>query len=559
MIFINEISPPRKLPGLSSLVIKFDYNKLFVDIMHQIELSVYDKKSQTWEIPLTSLHTAVDLFSQYDDIDLQLLEEQEEKEDIKFQLSNYKTKPFKYQEDGIQYALNHNKFLLLDVPGLGKTLQTIYAAQEIRARFGIEHCLVICGINALKTNWEKEINKHSDYSCKILGKRISKKGKVTFGGIKERLEDLRNPIEEFFVITNIETLRNDDVIKELNSGINKFDMILFDELHCAKSSQSQQGKNLLKLKCGKYRIGMTGTVLLNSPLDAFVPLKFIGVDNSTLTNFKYYYCQFGGQFNNILVGFKNTKILKDQLEKYSLRRTKELLDLPEKTVIDQYIDMNDDQKKFYENIKNGIISQVDKVKITQASLLAMVTRLRQATACPQILTSENISSAKLDQAVELSEQIIEGGNKVVIFSTFKESANQLFERLRQYNPLLCTGDVDDDLINRNIELFQNNDENKIFIATWQKMGTGVTLTAASYAIFIDTPWTAGVYEQAQDRIHRIGSKKPVFIYNLIATDTIDERVLELVNDKAALSDYIVDNIITEKGLNSLRKYIEELN
>ena len=97
------------------------------------------------------------------------------------------------------------------------------------------------------------------------------------------------------------------------------------------------------------------------------------------------------------------------------------------------------------------------------------------------------------------------------------------------------------------------------LATWQKVGTGITLTAASYAIFLDTPWNNAIFCQAQDRIHRIGSKKPVFIYNLVCKDTIDERVLELVESKGAISDYVVDDIITESAINSLKKYIEDLS
>jgi SNF2 family DNA or RNA helicase len=98
----------------------------------------------------------------------------------------------------------------------------------------------------------------------------------------------------------------------------------------------------------------------------------------------------------------------------------------------------------------------------------------------------------------------------------------------------------------------------VFLGTWSKCGTGITLTAASYMIFLDTPWTDAVWTQAQDRIYRIGSKNPVFIYNLIARGTVDERVLEIVTDKKHIASYVVDDEITDAGIESLRKYIEEL-
>ena len=220
--------------------------------------------------------------------------------------------------------------------------------------------------------------------------------------------------------------------------------------------------------------------------------------------------------------------------------------------------MQDDQLLFYRNVVEGIRDQVDKVNLNTTNLLSLVIRLRQATACPSILTSENISSAKIDRAIDLVNEIVENGNKVVIFSTFKETVNVLSNRLSKYKPLICTGDIDQVIIDNSINNFQNNDDYKLLIATWQKMGTGITLNAASYAIFIDMPWTAAETEQVEDRIHRIGSKKPVFIYRLVCPNSIDERVLELNKDKEAMGDYIVDNKITESSINSLRKYIEEL-
>lgn len=556
MIHIIE-RPTSKVPGITSIFISFDYKPEIVADIKSLPCFNFSKRTKLWEVPIRYLSNVLDMLCIYDDITLDLCDINIS-EDIKYPLMNYKTKPFPYQEEGIQFGLNHDKWLLLDVPGLGKTLQLIYLAQELKEKRDLEHCLVICGINTLKTNWEKEIHKHSDLSCTILGKSVSKKGKVRFGGVAKRLEHLSNPIDEFFVITNIETIRDNKIVKAILNGPNKFDMIVLDEAHVCKNSTSQQGENLLKLNKATYRIPATGTLLLNQPLDTFVPLKWIDADRSTKTNFESYYCVKGGQFGNELVGYRNLDTLKDQLELYSLRRHKDLLDLPPKTVIEEFVDMNDDHKRFYEDVTEGILDEVDKVKLNPDIVLGMVLRLRQATACPSILTSSNISASKIDRACELCDQIIGDGNKVVIFSTFKQTVTELERRLLKYNPLIGTGDLPDNIISDNIDKFQNNDENKVFIGTWQKCGTGFTLNKASYLIFIDTPWTDGAFQQASDRIHRIGSKNPVFIYVLVCTDSIDEKVLEIVNDKAALADFIVDDQITAKSLASLQKYIEDL-
>lgn len=557
MILIEE-RKPNKIPGLTSLFVKFNYNQEVVSLIKECLPVNYDKKTHTWEIPITRLAKFVNQVSKYDEVELHLLKEQicTPKESV--ELSQYKTKLYDYQKEGIQYGLNHDKWILLDSPGLGKSIQCIYLASELKKRNNIQHCLIICGINTLKTNWEKEIKKHSDLSCTILGKKVTSTGRVHYGSVADRLNQLKSPIEEFFVITNVETLRSKEITKELQSGINKFDMIVVDEAHKCKEPTAQQTQNLLKLTNAQYKVALTGTVILNSPLDVFVPLKWTENDHSTYTNFKQQYCQFGGYFSNEIVGYKNLDYLKAQLDTCSLRRTKELLDLPPKNIIDEVLDMTSEQQLFYDNIVNGIVEQVNKVKLTMTNLLAMTTRLRQATVCPSILTTDNIPSAKINRCCELVEEITSNANKVVVFSAFKEPLNQLNELLKKYNPLLCTGDVPDSIISNNIDEFQNNDINKVILCTHSKMGTGVTLTAASYAIFLDLCWTAGLTEQCEDRIHRIGSKNPVFIYRLHCNDTFDLRVKEIVENKEAIGNYIVDNIQDTKTMDVLKRLLLDL-
>lgn len=548
-----------KIPGNTSFFVDFKYDKEIIDIIKKLHVANFDKKTSLWEIPLTSLATFVNLAIIRDDIEIHLLEDKKQAEiPAEIKLPKFKTKPFDYQLDGIKYGLTHDAWLLLDEPGLGKTLQILYIAQELKKREKLKHCFIICGVNTLKTNWEKEILKHTNLDCRILGKKVTRTGNVTFGSVQDRADELLKPIKEFFVITNIETLRDERIMKALKKNVNEFDMVVIDEVHCIKNPNAQQSKNLLKFNSAKYKIALTGTLLLNNPLDAYIPLKWIKKERSTYSNYRYYYCNYGGLFGTDFLGYRNIPTLQQQLSECSLRRKKDLLDLPEKTVVKEYVDMGDVQQKFYNNIKNGIKDQVDKVKLSAANTLAMVARLRQATALPSILTTENISSAKVDRCCDLVEQIVSSGNKVVIFSTYKDTANELMNKLSTYKPLLATGDVKDDIISKNIDKFQNSDENKVFIATWQKCGTGITLTRASYAIFIDTPWTAGVLEQCEDRVHRIGSKEPVFIYHLITKDTIDERVNEIVEDKGIISDYVLDNEVSPQLFERLKSIIQDL-
>lgn len=248
MIHIVE-APTRKLPGLSSLFITFDFNRQVVDEIKLLPTRIFDENKRDWEIPTANLSQILDALTNLDDIDLQLMHTIEA-ENIEYELSAYQTQLYDHQVDGIQFGLNHDRWLLLDAPGLGKTLQLTYLAKELKERENIQHCLIICGLNTLKMNWKLEIEKHSDLTCRILGQRYNRKGRLVVDGIAKRLEQLNNPIDEFFVIINVESLRSDSIIDAILHGPNKFDMIVFDEIHTCFTYDTLISTNLGYLKIG---------------------------------------------------------------------------------------------------------------------------------------------------------------------------------------------------------------------------------------------------------------------------------------------------------------------
>lgn len=560
MIWIKE-RPTEKLSGLTSLFVSFDYDERIVSLIKlNVDIYNYNKKTKEWEIPINKLAYLIDNLSILNDIKLTIYKLLKPTENlVSLRENNYKLKPYKHQEEAIKFGLTHDKWLLLDDMGLGKTASIIHIAEELKYQGKIKHCLIICGIATLRGNWKKEIKLHSDESFIVIGEKINKNGSLNYTTIKDRIDQMINIIDEFFIIVNVETLRADDFVEAINNGINDVDMIVVDEVHKCANKQSQQGSNLLKLKA-KYKIAATGTLLTNAPVNAYLPLKWLDIDKSNLTNYKRQYCEFGGFGGHEIIRYKNLDILKEEIEANSLRRTKEavLKDLPEKTIIREIVTLSDEHRKFYHEVKSGVKSECNKINLNTTNLLALVTRLRQATACPQILTTNNIKSSKLERCVELADNLISRGEKVVIFSTFKESVKYLSELLKEYNPLICTGDSKQQEIDEAVDIFQKDPAKKLIIATHQKMGTGVTLNAASYMIFIDTPFTAAQFSQACDRIYRIGTKRPVFIYNLICENTVDERVAQIVDKKQAMSDYIIDDKLDNQTLNILKDYVLDL-
>lgn len=189
------------------------------------------------------------------------------------EIERFHFKPFPHQVEAINYGLNpnHKKWLNLSSMGLGKTLELIGLAETLKRRGQIDHCLVICGVDSLRQNWKREIQKFSTETVLVLGEKVSKKGRISYETLPVRAKILKEPISEFFVVVNAATLRSDDVIEAFQKSKNKFGMIAVDEAHRFATKTSQQGSNLLKLKA-EYQIAATGTLLINSPISCYMPL-----------------------------------------------------------------------------------------------------------------------------------------------------------------------------------------------------------------------------------------------------------------------------------------------
>lgn len=554
MIKIYEISPPQKISGLSSLIVQFDYNEFIVDSIKTIPTAHYHKKEKVWELPVCYLGRLLDSLTFLDEIQLKLLDTPESGEfhfNKNFNLEplteiekvSFKMKPFDHQLEAINFGLNKEKWLLLDSMGLGKTNSIIWLAETLKRRGIIDHCFIICGVNSLKQNWKKEIQKFSTESAVVLGEYTTRTGTTRYRSMDKRAQQLKDPIEEFFVITNLESLRDDRIIEAFKKSANKFGMIAFDEAHKAATKTSQQGTNLLKLEA-PFKIAATGTLITNNPLSAYVPLSWTGNDQATLSNYKSQYCNFGGFADKQVIGFKNLDVLQEEIKQCSLRRTLDQVrsDMPPKTVTLELLEPEEDQRKFYEAIKEGVKEEADKIELKTSSLLALTTRLRQASACPSILTTQPVSSCKVDRCVELIQELTSQGEKVVVLSVFKETLNELAAKLGEFRFSINTGDVPDAVVASNVSRFQDDPREQVFIGTWGKVGTGWTLNSSSYLICLDTPYTAAMFDQGTDRIWRVNNTRPAFITVLMCKDTIDERVQQIIETKKELGDYLVDGV-----------------
>lgn len=575
MVNINIAQPvklkPTSLSKLSAFV-SFDYDAELVSIVKELGTRVYLPDEKCWEIPESAVPMLMQKLKKYD-VTLTGIMHHEEQMKINLPAGfTFTTKPYQHQLEGLMYGLENESFLLGDSQGLGKTKQIIDIALCRKVTEGMKHCLIICGINGTKYNWADEIKIHSSEDSWVLGTRYTKRAPVKMieGGTKEKLEDLQNIPSQFFWITNIETLRG-GAYKEGKAKNSKYrfpiaeriqeliddgtiGMIAFDEAHKAKNPDSQQGRALLSIKA-KHPIPMSGTFVLNNPLDLYLPLYWAGFEDHSFYQYKNHYCVMGGFNNKEVVGYKNLDELRTIMSKAMLRRTKDdVLDLPPKVHSIEYVDLTSEQKKLYKEVKDQIVDSIDKIRMHPDPLSEML-RLRQVTGAPEILSSSITQSAKLDRLVEMVEEITSIGEKAIIFSQWSTMTDIIRGRLKEYNPAYITGEVKSEVRMEEVKKFQNDDSCKVIIGTVGAMGTGLTLTAASTVIFVDEPWNRGLKDQAEDRAHRIGTRGTVRVVTLIAKDTIDEGIYNLVQKKGRMADFLIDGKVDNRNVDAALEYL----
>lgn len=562
MIKVEARKPRRLYKEEQSLFISFPYSLHRLQLVKSLPVRYYNPDTKEWEVPARDINLVINTFKN-EKLEIKANTKPSKQPDVTDVSDlHLKTKPFKHQVEGILHGLRTDKFLLADEQGLGKTKQAIDIAVNRKMKEGFKHALIVCGVNSLKWNWANEIKLHSNESVHILGTRVNTRGKVRDGSLKDRLEDLQNGRDEFFLITNIESLRKPQQKKRVNGKmqdvklsetqktqlaiINEIEkmtkdgtigIVIFDEIHKAKNAQSQQGKAIHHLK-SPYKVALTGTPLMNNPIDLYNILKWLDAERGSFYGFRNRYCIMGGYGGYEIVGYKNLKELQTRLDNVMLRRKKEdVLDLPPKLRQTEYVEMTAKQRQIYTDVLRGVRENLANIKLSP-NPLAQLVRLRQATSHTGIISDAVQESAKFDRMKEIVEELVDSNQKAIVFSNWTEVTDRALKELQDYNPAYITGDVKDR--QSQVEKFQNDDSCKVIIGTIPAMGTGLTLTAASTVIFLDKPWNPANTVQAEDRAHRIGTTGTVNVITLVCKDTIDERIEEIIYEKSELSEGLVE-------------------
>lgn len=481
---------------------------------------------------------------------------------------------YPHQIDFLKFAKSKERrgFILADDPGLGKTLEVMNLALYHREIYHYRHCLVLCCVNSAKFSWKEDIETHTNGTefAYILGTRKKRNGKYSYGGGKEKLEDLESghmfgntdaPALPYFIILNIEALRTrsgklytitNQIIKMIQND--DIGMIAIDEIHKNASPKSIQGKRLMEIKkktgIAAEWIPMTGTPIVNKPTDVYIPLKLIdGHNYKDYWTWCQHFCLYGGYGDHEILGYRNIHQLKEMLQSHMLRRRKEdVLDLPDKIYFTEYVENTPAQQALYANATKELMSRRGEIVQSVNPMVQMVV-LRQVNGSPELVDVDIVvdnnylsKNAKLTRTLELISDIVSRGEKVVVFSNWVAPLKTLYRFVAaKYKTCCFTGTMSETERQKHKHVFLNNPEYKVMLGTIGALGTNHTLTSANNVIFYDDPWNPATKEQAEDRVHRIGTTKSVNVYTLITKDTIDEVVNNILKTKKDISSYIVDN------------------
>lgn len=422
---------------------------------------------------------------------------------------------YNFQNEGIkkivaELSTSRKAFLLADEQGLGKTRQAVIASYCIPS---CRNVLVLCPAS-VRRNWEREI-----LQWQPAGDR-DKYLPIIVVDSAAKIAEI--PYRAGITIISYSLLGRKDA-RKLLAG-NCFDLIIADEAHALKSPTAQQTKTFLHLfERAKKCLFLTGTPMPNCPAELFTMYHCIDpVAFPDRHKFYHRYCAprlrfFGGREVWDYTGADNLDELNELSQSMMLRRTKAqvLKDLPAKAYSYVALDL----------IPEAVCAATMAASTSDGDDMPELTP-------PMVSALRELGSAKAAAAVPYLVDMLDTGlNKVVVFAYHKDAIARLKNGLKEYNPVGITGATPAADRQKAVDAFQNDPSVRVFIGNIVAAGTGITLTAADTCVFVEQTWVPGANAQAADRIHRIGQENHCRIITLYAPCSIDERVMEKLNEK----------------------------
>lgn len=487
--------------------------------------------------------------------------------------------PKVYQNIAINFLTEGKRVLLADGCGLGKTVEVLGALIKLKEEGKINSAMIVCPKSVI-AEWRRITNELTDYKINELNETRDYDNKSFLNVINydvlvsewahgKKCKKVKK--DGKFVDVNL-TAKEKREIAHKRDGIKNIDAIIFDEVHRCGNASTKRSKIVKQLsKSIPYVFCVSATPLQNKLRELYNIFQII--DSNILGDFMSFAARHyihGGWQNREIIGYKNLEEIVEKITPYVLRRTRDDVsdELPPKSESRRWVEMTPHQRKMYNDIKGSILEiECDHLKeqrIKRAEVLAQISYIRQACVSTHLIDPDIISSCKLELLREVVEDVVQDGNKMVIYCFYKGMCALIEEEFAKYGVVKLTGDNSEELDNLKMEFFTSN--KKIFLMS--KVGgeglslDGITVDGtyyqgASQFIFVNPEFNPKIMEQLSSRVDRMTQKRPIEIIHLLAKDTYEERIVEILDSKTDLFNNTVDVLKYDdtKANDLIRKYI----
>jgi superfamily II DNA or RNA helicase len=466
-----------------------------------------------------------------------------------------KTSLYPYQKEGALFAAAAGRCLIGDDMGLGKTVQALAASELMHRLFHIGKVLIVAP-TSLKHQWRTEIERFTGRTVVVVEGTNSERTRL----YKE---------ESYFKVINYEVVfRDTGLIKAWAP-----DLIVLDEAQRIKNWNTRTAKSV-KLLESPFAVVLTGTPLENKIEELHSLMEFIDRRHfGPLYLFAHNHRVTDA--TGKVTGYRKLNSIRESLKGVMLRRTKNevLRQLPERTDKNFFVTLTQEQFAVHDEYREVVARLVAKWRrfrflcdADQKRLLSALTLMRMVSDNTYLVDKKTIHGPKIEELeIILKELVVEGGEKVVIFTQWLKMAELVREILKR-NKIGYTqlhGGIPSKNRRDLITKFREDPDCKVFLST-DAGGVGLNLQSGSVVINVDIPWNPAVLEQRIGRVHRMGQKKPVRVINFVTSGSIEERILELLKFKRSVFAGALDAdgqdtvLVGESQLNKLMKTVETM-
>ncbi|XP_004508075.1 uncharacterized protein [Cicer arietinum] len=538
-----KISVKFFLHSSGNIAAKFQYDQAVVAAFRRIPKSTWNAKERLWMFPLTSLSEAEKVLRELPGYNVQVenLDSLVQRaitaatsvpdlRDRYDKIPSYiESKLLPFQRDGIRFILQHGcRAFLADEMGLGKTLQAIAVAACVQDSWPV----LILAPSALRLQWASMIQQWLNIPSSDILVVLSQSGGSNRGGFNIVSSSAKSSIH----LDGLFNIISYDLVPKLQNTLMRsdFKVVIADESHFLKNAQAKRTTaSLPVIKKAQYAILLSGTPALSRPIELFKQLEALYPDvYKNVHEYGNRYCK-GGVFG-LYQGASNHEELHNLMKATAMiRRLKKdvLSELPVKRRQQVFLDLADKDMKQINALFRELERVKAKIKASSSKEEAESLKFTQKNLINKIYTDS--AEAKIPAVLDYVGTVIEAGCKFLIFAHHLPMIDAIHEFLlkKKVGCIRIDGGTPSGSRQQLVTEFQEKDAIKAAVLSIKAGGVGLTLTAASTVIFAELSWTPGDLIQAEDRVHRIGQVSSVNIYYLLANDTVDDIIWDVVQSK----------------------------